>query len=176
MCTQAIVPGWRVAVEGEGQFFVYRTNESGSVIKLENGATQGNTEGVPIPESELPPPLEKGIVFRAIASGGFTGSTTETVLTSDGRVIQRDMNRMTPVQMHEISRQELRQFLQLLKRQNFAQFDRLAYPAPRGAADYITVTLTSQAGTTSYVDMSLDRLPEPLQAIARTWQQIASPR
>jgi hypothetical protein len=176
MCTQAIVPGWRVAVEGDGQFFVYRTNESGSVIKLESGATQGNSRGVPIPESELPPPLEKGIVFRAIASGGFTGSTTETVLTSDGRVIQRDMNRMTPVQMHQISQQELRRFLQLLERQNFAQFDRIAYPAPRGAADYITVTLTSQAGTTSYTDMSQDRLPDPLQAIAQAWSQIASRR
>jgi uncharacterized protein YcnI len=178
MCGQAIVPGWRVAVEGDGQFLVYRTNESGSVIKLESGATQGNNGGVAIPQSELPPPLEKGIVFRAIASGGFTGSTTETVLTTDGRVIQRDLNRRntTPVQLHQISRPELRQFLQLLEQHNFAQFDRLAYPAPRGAADYITVTLTSQSGTTSYVDMGLDRLPEPLQAIAQAWGQIASRR
>jgi hypothetical protein len=34
-CTQAIVSGWRVTVEGKGQHLVYRTNDSGSIVKLE---------------------------------------------------------------------------------------------------------------------------------------------
>jgi hypothetical protein len=177
-CTQAIVPGWRVTVEGSGTVFAYRTNESGSVIKLESGATQGNSGAVPIPQSELPPPLREGVVFRAFEGGGITGRTTETILTSDGRVIRRFTNSMimAPTQMHQISRQELRQFQQLLEQHNFAQFDRLAYPAPRGAADYITVTLTSQAGTTRYADMGQDGLPEPLQAVVQAWGQIANRR
>jgi len=177
-CTQAIVPGWRVTVEGSGTVFAYRTNESGSVIKLESGATQGNSGAVPIPQSELPPPLGQGVVFRAFEGGGITGRTTETILTSDGRVIRRFTNSMimAPTQMHQISRQELRQFQQLLEQHNFAQFDRLAYPAPRGAADYITVTLTSQAGTTRYADMGQDGLPEPLQAVVQAWGQIANRR
>ena len=174
-CTQAIVPGWWVMVEGRGEVFAYRTNESGSVIKLESGATQGNSGAVPIAESELPGPLTQGVVFRALEGGGITGSTTETVLTNDGRVIRRYTNSaiMAPVQMHQISRIEYERFLHLLQRQNFAQFDRLAYPAPPGAADYITVTLTSQAGTTSYADMDVDRLPESLQAVAQAWRKIA---
>jgi len=177
-CTQANVPGWRVTVEGSGTVFAYRTNESGSVIKLESGATQGNSGAVPIPQSELPPPLREGVVFRAFEGGGITGRTTETILTSDGRVIRRFTNSMimAPTQMHQISRQELRQFQQLLEQHNFAQFDRLAYPAPRGAADYITVTLTSQAGTTRYADMGQDGLPEPLQAVVQAWGQIANRR
>lgn len=177
-CTQGMVPGWRVTVESGQQTFVYRTNESGSVIKLENGAVQGNSGAVQMAESELPSPLGQGVVFRAIAGGGFTGRTTETLLMNDGRVIRRFTNPMikAPEQMRQISRQELRQFQQLLEQRNFGQFNRLLYPAPSGSADYITVTLTSQSGTTSYADMGQDRLPEPLQQVIEAWNQIASGR
>lgn len=177
-CTQAIVPGWRVLLEDEGQTFVYRTNASGSVVKLENGAAQGNTGAVPMPDSEYPEPLGRGVVFRAIEGGGFTGRTTETLLTNDGRVIRRlmDSRMNAPAEMYQISRQEVQQFQQLLERRNFAQFDRLVYPAPRGAADFITVTLTSQRGTTSYADMGQERLPESLQAVVQAWRQIANRR
>jgi hypothetical protein len=34
-CTQIVVPGWQVTVESGQQSFVYRTNNSGSLIKLE---------------------------------------------------------------------------------------------------------------------------------------------
>jgi len=178
LCTQAIVPGWRVLVEDEGQTFVYRTNASGSVIKLENGAVQGNSGAVPMSESEYPAPLGRGVVFRAIEGGGFTGRTTETLLTNDGRVIRRLMDSRinAPAEMYQISRQELRRFQELLEQHKFGQFNRLVYPAPRGAADFITVTLTSQAGTTSYADMGQDRLPEPLQAVVQAWRQIANRR
>jgi hypothetical protein len=131
-----------------------------------------------MPDSEYPAPLGQGVVFRAIEGGGITGRTTETILTNDGRVIRRLMDsRMNPpAQMYQISRPELRQFQELLEQRNFAQFDRLVYPAPRGAADFITVTLTSQMGTTSYADMGQDRLPEPLQAVIQAWRQIANRR
>ncbi|MDP8964403.1 MAG: hypothetical protein M3O33_10560 [Cyanobacteriota bacterium] len=175
-CTRSIVPGWRVTVEGGRQTFVYRTNESGSVIKLESGATQGNSGAVQIPKSELPAPLAEGVVFRAISSGGITGNSYETVLTNNGQVIRRLSNPMikAPAQMHQISRQELRQFQQLLERQKFSQFNQLAYPAPSGAADYITVSLTSQSGTTRYADMVQNQLPAPLQSVIQAWNQIAS--
>ena len=175
-CTKAIVPGWRVTVEGGRQTFVYRTNESGSVIKLESGATQGNSGAVQIPKSELPPPLAEGVVFRAISSGGITGNSYETVLTNNGQVIRRLNNPMikAPAQMHQISRQELRQFQELLERQKFSLFNQLAYPAPSGAADYITVTLSSQSGTTRYADMVQNQLPAPLQSVLQAWNQIAS--
>jgi hypothetical protein len=38
-CTQAETPGWQVIVAGRSQQLVYRTNESGSVIKLDTAAS-----------------------------------------------------------------------------------------------------------------------------------------
>ena len=35
MCTMAIVPGWRVELSADGQSFIARTNETGSLIKFE---------------------------------------------------------------------------------------------------------------------------------------------
>lgn len=177
-CTMAVVSGWRVTVEAGRQTLVYRTNESGSLVKLEGGGFQGNSGAIQIPRSELPPPLAEGVVFRAIASGGITGGSYETVLMNDGRVIRQFSNPIikAPAQMHQISRQEVRQFQQLLEQQQFSQFNQLGYPAPRGAADYITVTLSSQSSTTRYVDMGSDRLPQPLRAVIESWSQIANRR
>ena len=40
VCTQAMVPGWRVVVANGEQRWVYRTDESGSLVKLDEVATQ----------------------------------------------------------------------------------------------------------------------------------------
>lgn len=179
LCAQRIVSGWRVVVEGGRQTLVYRTNETGSVIKLEKGATKGNSKGVPIPKSELPPPLSQGVVFRAIATGGFMGRTYETRLMSDGTVIRQTPQSRgvkAPAQTHQVSRQQVRQFQELLQKQRFSQFNQMSYPAPNGAADYISVTLTSQSGTTRYADIAQDQLPKPLQSVIQAWNQIANER
>lgn len=179
MCTQAIVPGWRVTAEGGGQTFIYRTNASGSVIKSETGASQGGITPVPISRNEIPP-LAEGVVFRAISSGGFANLRTETVLMNDGRVLQtnqRGINRRFPqqgTQIAQISRQEVRQFLQILEQQRFSQFDLLSFPAPSGAADFMGVTLTSQSTTTGYADIVQDKLPESLRSVILAWNQIVS--
>ena len=39
LCTPMAVPGWQVAVASGRQRWIYRTNASGSVIKLERGTT-----------------------------------------------------------------------------------------------------------------------------------------
>jgi hypothetical protein len=39
ICTQALVPGWLVTVESNQQRLVYRTNESGSLVKLDEKAS-----------------------------------------------------------------------------------------------------------------------------------------
>jgi hypothetical protein len=36
-CTQIVVPGWQVTVESGQQSFIYRSNNSGSLVKLEKG-------------------------------------------------------------------------------------------------------------------------------------------
>lgn len=40
VCTQQIVPGWQIIVKQGKQRWVYRTDESGSVVKLDTGATR----------------------------------------------------------------------------------------------------------------------------------------
>ena len=181
-CMGTPTPGWRVAVESQQKVQVYRTDNTGERIRAEDVAGQPQDGNLPasvqIPRSELPPPLAEGVVFRAISSGGITGGSSETVLMNDGRVIRQFTNSMikAPTQIHQISRQEVRQFQQLLEQQKFSQFNQLGYPAPRGAADYITVTLSSQSSTTRYADIGSDRLPQSLQAVIESWGQIANRR
>jgi len=179
VCTQALVPGWKVTVVGGQQTFVYRTDESGSLVKFDGTPSQGSNGSVPIPSSELPPPLQRNVIFRAIASGGITGRTYETRLMNDGRVIRGLIDPSgTTVQpdIRKISRQQVRQFQQLLEQQRFSQFNQLSYPAPRGAADYISVTLTSQSGTTRYADIIQNQLPPSLRSVIQSWNQLASGR
>lgn len=44
VCTQTLVPGWQVAVTSGQQRWIYSTNASGSVIKLERGTSSPNKE------------------------------------------------------------------------------------------------------------------------------------
>lgn len=179
LCATLVVPGWLVTVEGGQQRLVYRTNENGSAIKLDEAASKigdaGTIKPVPIPTSELPPPLKEGVIFRAIATGGIAGITTETNLLNDGRVIRVQVNgNGTTSQTHtsRISQQQVRQFQRVLKQQQFAQFNGLSYPAPNGAADFFTVTFTSRAATTRYTDINQERLPRSLQAVIQAWNQV----
>lgn len=178
ICTQALVSGWRVVVSHEGQTWVYRTNESGSVVRLDERASaspnSGTVKPVRMPASELPPPLDRGVVFRTITSGGISGRTYETVLMEDGQLMQYqvgDANDSTR-RVLRVSRQQVQQFQRLLDRQPLAQFNRLSYPAPRGSADFMTVTLIAPSGTTRYADVIQNRLPQSIQDVIQAWERL----
>jgi len=178
-CAAAITPGWLVTVEGRQQRLVYRTGDAGGAIALDNAASSVVDNGnkpIQIPTSELPPVLERGAIFRAISSGGFALRTYETTLFNDGRVVSVLVNNSndSQPQTYQISRQQVRQFRQLLQRQQFNQFDRLSYPVSQGAADFINITLSSRTATTSYTDANQNNLPRPLKAVIAAWNQIAS--
>lgn len=186
-CTQAIVPGWLVtaAIARGGnaqQRWVYHTNETGSVLKLNQSGSFSDSGGtvrpVRIAAGELPPPLDRETIFRANTTGGFAGLTYETILMEDGRVIRIELNadgRPTRgSEIRRLSQQEVREFQRLLQRLDLQRFDGLYYPPARGSADYITVTLTSRAGTTRYADIIQDRLPEGLRSVIEAWNRIAS--
>ncbi|HAX79025.1 MAG TPA: hypothetical protein DCY88_25180 [Cyanobacteria bacterium UBA11372] len=179
-CTQALVEGWRVVVSHQDKTWVYRTNASGSLVKLETTASQtkdnNKLKPVPIPASELPPPLTQGMIFRAISSGGFAGLTYETVLMNDGRLMRVRMGDANDSDrsVRQISPQQLRQFQRLIQRNSLSRFNGMSYPAPSGSADFITVTISSSAGTTRYADMVQNNLPQPLQQVVQAWNQITS--
>ncbi|BAT54458.1 hypothetical protein NOS3756_34280 [Nostoc sp. NIES-3756] len=176
-CLFAQVPGWRVTVTVGSERLVYHTDNNSQVrFNRDASTTVGNVdtgEAVPIPESELPPPLDTNVVFREISSGGFAGRTYETTLLNDGRLIRvrrGDINDSDRT-VRRLSRQQFQQFQQLLRRYR-GEFDNLRYPASRNSADYITYTLTSQDGTVEYNDVSQNELPPNLQAVITAWNQI----
>ncbi|HEY9672585.1 MAG TPA: hypothetical protein V6D11_14155 [Waterburya sp.] len=174
-CTRPISPGWQATVSNGRDSYVYRVKEDGSefFIKGQNGNNQ-TLKPVPIPASELPPPLDRNVVFREISSGGITGRTFETVLLNDGLLIRsivgdaNDSGRS----VRQVSRQQLRQFQQLLERQRFARFTNLNYASKTACCDISTHTLTSRDGTVQYNIVPLDALPANLRAVVEAWNQI----
>ncbi|GEM_PF-774436 len=192
ICTQALVPGWRVVVSDGNKTWVYRTNNTGGTLRLEDRSVSinlpksieevvsqrtatGNLKNMPIPASELPPPLDRGVVFQTTSSGGIAGRTYQTTLLNDGRLMRIRIGDANDSErsVRQISPQQLRQFQRLLQRQSLARFNALSYPAPSGAADFITVTMTSSAGTIRYADIVQNRLPQPLQQVIQSWNQIS---
>ncbi|MHC0062528.1 hypothetical protein ACWATR_06315 [Nostoc sp. UIC 10890] len=175
-CTQALVQGWRVVVDAVDQTLVYHTNETGSALRLNQNANQNTLAPVKIPVSELPPPLDRDIVFRQISSGGITGRTYETVLLKDGLLIRVRIGDANDSErsVRRVSVQQVQQFVRSLERSQFSKFQNLSYPAPSGSADYITYTLTSQQGTVQYNDISQNNLPKNLQTAVKAWNQIVA--
>jgi hypothetical protein len=171
-CTAQAIPGWLVAVEAGQQILVYRTDESKGFY-LDEAAS---TIPVPIPINQLPQPLQAGVIFRSISSGGFAGLTIETILRDDGSLVRvQDKNGNTSqTQTSRISREKLQQFKQLLEQQKFDRFNGLEYPPPQEAADYGNITLTSPSATTLYYDINQDRLPSHLQTVIRAWNNLLS--
>ncbi|WP_445634796.1 hypothetical protein NSTC745_06642 [Nostoc sp. DSM 114161] len=175
-CTQALIPGWRVVVGGREKTLVYHTNQTGSIVRLNQKPNQSTLTPVTIPASELPPPLDRDVVFRQISSGGFAGRTYETVLLKNGQLIRVRIGDANDSErsVRRVSVQQVRQFLRSLERYKFTQYRNLSYPAPGGAADYITYTLTSQKNTVQYNDISQNNLPSNLQIVLKAWNQITA--
>lgn len=175
LCTQALVPGWRIGVESDTQRWIYRSDRTGGVVKLERDVKrQANTGLQPIrlSDSSLPPAPERGVVFRSISTGGFMGQTSETVLLRDGQVIHQRVNlngTTTPLRRWRISQAQMQQFQNILRREQFDRFDHLGYSAKAGSADFLTVTLSSPTGTVQYADSIQSQLPRSLQAIIQAW-------
>lgn len=174
ICTQALVPGWRVVVSRGKQNWIYHTNQTGSVVRLNQNDTS-TVQPIPIPTGELPPPLDRNVIFREISSGGFAGRTYQTVLLNDGQLIRVRIGDANDSErsVRRLTRQQLRQFQQLLQRAR-SVFNNLRYPAPQGGADFITYTLTSRQGTVEYNDISQENLPQNVQAFIKAWKNIAS--
>lgn len=195
ICTQALVPGWQITVTDGQKTWIYRTDNSGRNIRLENQNVSFNSvkslqlisneiliaatpKPSPIPSSELPPPLDRGVMFQAISSGGFTGRTYQTTLMNDGQLMRVRIGDANDSErsVKKIAPQQLRQFQRLLQRQPLSQYNRLSYPAPRSAADYITVTLISPSATVRYADIVQSELPKSLREVIQAWNSMTSTR
>ncbi|BAY81322.1 hypothetical protein NIES267_07980 [Calothrix parasitica NIES-267] len=178
-CFYRIVDGYRVTVKIGSELFVYHTDSRSRVIlnetvsRIDGNQNQATVIPVRIPRSELPSPLTRGIVFRQISSGGFAGQTYETILFEDGRIMRYRMGDMNDKSrsVRQASRQQVNNFQRLLQRQR-DEFRNMSYPASRGAADFITYTLTSRDGTVKFNDTSRNNLPQDLLTVVENWNQI----
>jgi hypothetical protein len=176
-CFSRIVNGYRVTVKVGSELFVYHTDERSRVILNESASkingNQNTVLPVRIPRNELPSPLTRGVVFRQISSGGFAGQTYETVLLENGRVMRYRMGDMNDSSrsVRQVSRQQVRDFQRLLQRQR-DEFRNMSYPAARGAADFITYTLTSRDGTVQFNDTSRNNISKDLLNVVEVWNRI----
>ncbi|AFZ00513.1 hypothetical protein [Calothrix sp. PCC 6303] len=176
-CGQKIVDGWKVTVAAGRDRLIYHTDDK-STAKLNIAASKINgnvatVDGVKIPSNQLPEALTDGVIFRQISSGGFAGRTYQVVLLKDGRLIQTlegDAND-SERRVFSVSPEEVQKFQKLLARQD-NKFQNITYPAPNGAADYITYTLTSGKGTVQYNDISRESLPRSIQVVVKTWNSL----
>jgi hypothetical protein len=74
--------------------------------------------------------------------------------------------------VRRVSRQQVRQFQQLLEGQRFAQFKNLNYEPKRISPDSVTYMLTSRDGTVRYNALPIDGLPANLRAVVEAWSQL----
>ncbi len=143
-------------------------------INTEHSSKKSEIKPVLIPKNQLPSPLDRAVTFREISSGGITGATYQTTLLNDGTLIRVKLSDANDSErsVRRVSEEQLKQFKKLLQIHNLTRFNRLSYPAPRGAADYITYTITSKEGTFQYNDISRDGLPNKLHNVVLAWNQL----
>ncbi|MBL1173867.1 hypothetical protein [Pantanalinema sp. GBBB05] len=182
MCSMALVNGWRVVLTDGSDRWVYRTDDEGRNFRMEtamppqtNVPQSGQIQSSQIPTTEMPPNLQKGVVLRSIASGGFIGRTVQTTLMSDGQLIQETLSptgSSSNPQVRQLSRQQVRQFQQMVDQYRIKRFDRQNFAATPGSADFMTVTLSGRFGTVRYADSIQSQLPPSLQQVIETWNQL----
>ncbi|MDX2216837.1 MAG: hypothetical protein SFY66_26460 [Oculatellaceae cyanobacterium bins.114] len=173
-CTMIGISGWRAIVSSPTQSWVWHMDGTGSNIRLNETASSGTL----IPQfmaSEARPSLSPEVVFQMVRTGGIAGQTMQVRLLADGQIVQSPpqmTGSSVPYLPKRLTPEQIQQFIESLDQHQFQNFNGLSYPAPTGAADYFTITLTSQSGTTQYVDMVQSQLPPQLQDIIQTWDQL----
>lgn len=186
MCTQAMVNGWRVVFAHGNRRWVYRTNGSGSAFRLESQTTARTSQApkapkadsikpVKIPVAELPSQLQRDMVFRTIATGGFAGQSIQTTLYRDGRLVRENMRPIgtaAPVQVRQMPPQKVREFMTLLRQSQMHKLDRADYQPTPGSADFITTTLSCPSCTIRYADSIQAELPTNLQTVIQAWNEL----
>ncbi len=168
-CTQALVPGWQISVQSKTKQWIYRSNQTGSTVKLARQTKLNNSR----PFEDQPSATQ--VLFQSTASGGFAGQTAETMLLASGRVLHYRINpdgTKTIVRSWQVSDTQLQEFRSILAQEGFERFDRQDYTATPGSADFISVTLSSPVGTVHYADSVQARLPRSLQTIITAWNNL----
>lgn len=183
LCAEVIVPGWQVVVSSRQQQWVYRTDLTGNLVRLDLAASRvvGRLIQAPgqIPADQLPQPLSESVRFRVISAGGLLNQRTETWLESDGRILQtrtNDKGEVETKRLRQIKPEAQEQFQQLLQQRQFNRFHQFDYLAPQTVGNLavtpVRVMLSAPQTYIRYADSSQAQLPEDLQQVIRAWENL----
>lgn len=178
-CTKIAIFGWRAVVTDGQKVLIYHTNQDATEIRLNEMASQLQGQGIVpglLPEAERTANPGDEVVFQSISSGGFAGQTRQIMLMNDGRVVSLlvgETIRSAPQTIRQLSPQEVERFVRQIQELGYSNFVGLDYPAPAGAADYFSVSLSTMSGTLRYTDINADQLPTNLRDIIATWSRIS---
>ena len=179
VCTSIGIPGWQVVLQEQGKTWVFHSNQNGSRLKINLTASKFN-HGNPIQPKPISSSstLPNGAVFRVVSLGGFAGRTKEVTLWSNGIIVTKSLNpnsnRGARFLRTRVTKEQVKEFQQLLTQQDFSNYDGQDFPPPEGSADFVTVNLISQDSSTSYSDINQDKLPKSLQTAIAAWQDLLS--
>ncbi len=175
MCTMIAMAGLRVVVTDGDQSWVYHARQDGEGA-VQNPTASGSRNGlipdfIPRPVAAAEPNLEDHI-FRSVESGSLAGYVKETVLLSDGRLLQTERGQV--MAEAQLSAEAIATFQQVLDDHRFPNLHRLRYVTDAAFADYATVRLSARYLETEYIDMAIDDAPDALQAIALAWGDLVA--
>lgn len=176
-CTAIAIFGLRVVVTDGDQSWVYHTHQEVDTHGVvQNPTASGSRNGlipdfIPRPVTEVEAEPEDHL-FRSVESGSLAGYFKETILMTDGRLIQRESGRV--VAEARLSSDQVAAFQQVLEDQRFPNLHRMRYVTDAAFADYPTVRLSSRYLETEYIDLALEDAPAALQTIVIAWSDLVA--
>ncbi|WP_299042070.1 hypothetical protein [uncultured Thermosynechococcus sp.] len=188
-CAERLTPGWEIALTNPNapypQEWVYRTNQSGSLILWD--AAGSRMIGILIqrpqrlsPEA-LPPPLPEGVSFRVIRQSDSLGnrppSVTTTLLYEDGRIVQQTTTARGEIlsrTLRTVTTAQVSQFNQLLSDRRFDRFNGLDF-VPTSLERPVPIHLVSTpTATVRFAEANEYRLASDLVAVLRSWELLVA--
>jgi len=188
-CAERLTPGWEITLTNPNapypQRWVYRTNQSGSLILWDAAGSQMIGTLIQRPQrlnpEELPPPLPEGVSFRVIRQSGASGNrppaTTTTLLYNDGRIVQETTSTRGQTlsrTLRTVTSTQVSQFNELLSDRRFERFNGFDFvPMPLERAVPINFVSTPTA-TVRFAEANEYRLASDLVAVLRAWELLVA--
>ncbi len=172
-CQEVLVEGWQVTVARDRQQWVYRANNSGSLVFWDQAGSRLDTlftlQSQPIKRGQRSERLSKKVVLSATTGAASSTTGRETLLLKDGRILQRTDQDKT---IATVSPEAVGHLKSVLKQQRFHQFDGLCYLTSGESPNENTIVLRTRKSTVCYTDEELTQLPSALQAVIQAWRQL----
>ncbi|MEA5451213.1 hypothetical protein VB780_21715 [Leptolyngbya sp. CCNP1308] len=173
-CTMIAIAGLRLVITDGDQSWVYHARQDGQGM-VQNPTAISRNGLIPdfIPPVMSEPEVEpEAHIFRSVESGSLIGTQFETVLLTDGRLVQRENGKV--VSERQLSAEQVAAFEQVLADQRFPNLNRLRYITDAAFADYPTVQLSAMHYETTYIDLAIDDAPPALQAVVQAWSELTA--